>query len=81
LGPFFAYRDNSECERDIRSVAAARGDGGVNRTDWGATAFANIKSVVRTCQKQRRGFVEYGLSLVRATLAHATLPLPLPNTS
>jgi transposase len=27
--------DNSACERDIRSVAAARGDGGVNRTDWG----------------------------------------------
>jgi transposase len=73
--------DNSACERDIRSVAAARADGGVNRTVWGATAFANIKSVVRTCQKQRRTFVDYGLSLVRATLAHRPLPLPLPDTS
>jgi transposase len=73
--------DNSACERDIRSVAAARGDGGVNRTDWGATAFANIKSVVRTCQKQGRAFVDYGLSLVCATLTGNALPLPLPDTS
>ena len=69
--------DNSAAERDIRSVAAARSDGGVNRTAWGATAFANIKSVVRTCQKQGRGFVDYGLSLVRATLAGQPPPLPL----
>lgn len=69
--------DNSACERDIRSVAATRSDGGVNRTAWGATAFANIKSVVRTCQKQRRGFLEYGLSLVRATLAGQPGPLPV----
>jgi transposase len=73
--------DNSACERDIRSVAAARGDGGVNRTEWGASAFANIKSVIRTCQKQGRSFVEYGLSLVRATLANKALPLPVPDTS
>jgi transposase len=68
--------DNSGCERDIRSVAATRADGGVNRTPWGATAFANIKSVIRTCQKQRRGFLEYGLSLVRATLAGQPGSLP-----
>jgi hypothetical protein len=73
--------DNSACERDIRSVAAARGDGGVNRTAWGATAFANIKSVVRTCQKQSRGFMDYGLSLVRATQIGDTPPLPLADTS
>ena len=69
--------DNSGCERDIRSVAATRSDGGVNRATWSATSFANIKSVVRTCQKQHRGFLEYGLSLVRATLDGQPAPLPL----
>jgi hypothetical protein len=73
--------DNSACERDIRSVAATRNDGGVNRTHWGAKAFANIKSVVRTCQKQGLRFVDYGLSLVRHTLNGEVLPLPLSNTS
>jgi hypothetical protein len=73
--------DNSGCERDIRSVAAARADGGVNRTAWGATAFANIKSVIRTCQKQHRGFLEYGLSLLRATLTGQSSPLPLATDS
>jgi transposase len=69
--------DNSGCERDIRSVAATRADGGVNRTAWGATAFANIKTVIRTCQKQRRGFLEYALSLVQATLAGQRVSLPV----
>ena len=73
--------DNSACERDIRSVAAARSDGGVNRTAWGATAFANIKSVVRTCQKQGTRFLEYGLTLVQATLLGDAPPLPLADTS
>lgn len=68
--------DNSGCERDIRSVAATRSDGGVNRAAWSATSFARIKSVIRTCQKQRRGFLEYGLSLVRASLAGQPGPLP-----
>jgi transposase len=74
--------DNTPAERDIRSVAAARSDGGVNRTDWGAKAFAHAKSVIRTCQKQSRNFLQYGLELVRATAAGHTPPLPLaPNTS
>jgi hypothetical protein len=68
--------DNNLCERDIRSVAAARSDGGVNRTDWGATAFANIKSVVRTCQKRGASFFRYGLHLVQAALAGQPPPLP-----
>jgi transposase len=72
--------DNNPGERDIRSLAAARSDGGVNRTDWGADAFARIKSVVRTCQKNGRNYFEYGLSLVRATLAGASLPLPLDSS-
>ena len=69
--------DNNLGERDIRSVAATRADGGVNRTAWGATAFANIKSVVRTCQKNSLRFVDYALNLVRATLAKTDPPLPL----
>ena len=74
--------DNTPAERDIRSVAAARADGGVNRTDWGAKAFAHAKSVIRTCQKQGRNFLQYGLEVVRAASARQALPLPLAlNTS
>jgi hypothetical protein len=74
--------DNTPAERDIRSVAAARADGGVNRTDWGAKAFAHAKSVIRTCQKQGRNFLHYGLQLVRAAAARQPPPLPLAlNTS
>lgn len=50
--------DNNAAERDIRSVAATRADGGVNRTDWGAKAFAVAKTIVRTCQKNRRNFFD-----------------------
>ena len=70
-------RDNNLGERDIRSVAPTRADGGVNRAAWGATAFANIKSVVRTCQKNGLRFVDYALNLVRATLAKTDPPFPL----
>jgi len=69
--------DNTPAERDIRSVAAARADGGVNRTDWGAKAFAHAKSVIRTCQKQGRNFLQYGLQVVRALSSGQPPPLPL----
>lgn len=72
--------DNTAAERDIRSVAAARADGGVNRTAWGAEAFAHAKSVIRTCQKQGRNFLQYGLEVVRAARAGQTPPLPLADT-
>jgi transposase len=71
---------NNLGERDIRSLAAARSDGGVNRTARGATAFARIKSVVRTCQKNGRRFLDYGLHLAQASLAGQPLPLPLLDT-
>ena len=67
-------------ERDIRSIAAARGDGGTNRSTWGAKAFANLKSVIRTCQKTGRSFFAYGLALVQATLAGTPLPSPLDSS-
>ena len=66
--------DNNLGERDIRSVAAARSDGGVNRTKPGATAFANLKSIIRTCQKHGRNFLNYGLTLV--SLEEKLRPLP-----
>lgn len=72
--------DNNTGERDIRSVAAARGDGGVNRSDWGAVAFATLKSIVRTCQKNGLNYLDYGLSLVRARGAGLNLPLPLDSS-
>lgn len=72
--------DNNMGERDIRSVAAARNDGGVNRSDWGANAFATLKSVVRTCQKNGLNYLDYGLSLVRARAAGMNLPLPLDSS-
>lgn len=72
--------DNSLGERDIRSVAATRSDGGTNRTDWGAHAFATIKSVIRTCQKNGIRFLDYAMSLLEAHLAGTTLPMPLNSS-
>jgi hypothetical protein len=69
--------DNTADERDIRSVAAARSDGGVNRSAWGAKAFAHAKSVLRTCQKQGRNFLDYGLDVVRAVNTGQPPPLPI----
>ena len=70
--------DNNAGERDIRSVAAARADGGVNRTKAGATAFANLKSIVRTCQKHGRNFRNHGLSLIGPDEQSQPLPFPSP---
>ena len=69
--------DNNLAERDIRSVAAARADGGVNRSARGAKVFANIKSIIRTCQKQGLNFFDYSRQVMRATLASHPPPLPL----
>jgi len=69
--------DNNGAERDIRSVAAARSDGGVNRTDWGAKAFATAKSIVRTCQKVGRNFFGYALAALEKIRAGQPPPLPL----
>jgi Transposase IS66 family/zinc-finger binding domain of transposase IS66 len=74
--------DNNGTERDIRSLAAARNDGGTHRADWSATAFARIKSVIATGMKNGIRFIRYGIDVVRAKLAGQRLPLPLaPNTS
>jgi hypothetical protein len=72
--------DNNGGERDIRSLAAARSDGGTNRSAWGAKAFANLKSVVRTCQKNGVRFFDYMLQLVQAVLRQAAFPLPLDSS-
>jgi hypothetical protein len=44
-------------------VAAARADGGVNRS---TKVFANIKTVIRTCQKQGVNVFDYARQVLRA---------------
>lgn len=76
--------DNNGTERDLRSLAAARNDGGTHRADWSAAAFARIKSIIVTGMKNGVRFIQYGIEVVRAKLEGAPLPLPLasvPNTS
>jgi transposase len=73
--------DNNGSERDIRSLAAARNDGGTHRAQWSATAFARIKSVIVTSMKNGVRFINYGLEVVRAKLQGQPLPLPLANTN
>ncbi len=73
--------DNNGTERDIRSLAAARNDGGTHRTEWSAAAFARIKSVIATGAKNGLSFARYGIEVVRAKLQGKTLPLPITNSS
>lgn len=72
--------DNNGTERDIRSLAAARNDGGTHRDAVSAAAFARLKSVIATGMKNGVRFVQYGLEVVRAKLQGAPLPLPLADT-
>ena len=58
--------DNNGTERDIRSLAAARSDGGTHRADWSAAAFARLKSVIVTGMKNQVRFIQYGIEVVRA---------------
>jgi hypothetical protein len=73
--------DNNGSERDIRSLAAARNDGGTHRADWSATAFARIKSVIVTSMKNGLRFIHYGLEVVRAKLNAEPLPLPIADSN
>jgi hypothetical protein len=72
--------DNNGAERDIRSLAAARNDGGTHRAVWSATAFARLKSVIVTGMKNGLRFAQYGIDVVRAKLQAEALPLPLADT-
>jgi hypothetical protein len=74
--------DNNGTERDIRSLAAARNDGGTHRAEWSAEAFARLKSIIVTGMKNGVRFAQYGMEVVGAKLGGGPLPLPLaPNTS
>ncbi len=73
--------DNNGTERDIRSLAAARNDGGTHRAEWSAAAFARIKSVIVTGMKNGLRFIQYGIEVVRAKLRGERLPLPLADSS
>jgi hypothetical protein len=68
--------DNNGTLRAIRSLAAARSDGGTHRVDWSATAFARLKSVIVTGMKNQVRFIQYGNDVVRAKLRGARLPSP-----
>src|SRR5579864_2820506 len=69
--------DNNGTERDIRSLAAARNDGGTHRAAWSAAAFGRLKSIIVTGMKNGVRFAHYGIEVVRAKLAGQPLPLPL----
>jgi hypothetical protein len=69
--------DNNGSERDIRSLAAARNDGGTHRADWSAQAFGRLKSILVTGMKNGIRFAQYGMEVVRAKLSGQPLPLPL----
>ena len=70
--------DNNGTERDIRSLAAARNDGGTHRADWSAAAFARHQERDRhRHEEQRSASSEYGIEVVRAKLRGERLPLPL----
>jgi transposase len=71
--------DNNGSERDIRSLAAARNDGGTHRSEESAAAFARIKSVIVTAMKNGVRFIEYGIEVVRAKLGGEQLPLPFAS--
>lgn len=73
--------DNNAAERDIRSVAAARSDGGVSRSEWGAKAFAVAKSIIRTCQKAGLNFFDYSQDAIEKIRLRQPAPLPIPDTS
>ena len=69
--------DNNGTEREIRSLAAARNDGGTHRADWSAAAFARLKTVIVTGMKNQVRFIQYGIEVVRAKLRGERLPLPV----
>jgi hypothetical protein len=76
-----APADNNRTERDIRSLVAARSDGGTHRADWSTAAFARLKSVIVTGMKNRVRFIRYGIEVVGAQLRGEHLPLPLAATA
>jgi hypothetical protein len=76
-----APADNDGTERDIRSLATARSDGGTHRADWSAAAFARLKSVIVTGMKNRVRFIRYEIEVIRAQLRGEHLPLPLAATA
>lgn len=77
LGDRRVPADNNGTERDIRSLAAARSDGGTHRAEWSAAAFGRLKSIMVTALKNGLRFAQYGVEVVRARLAGQALPLPL----
>lgn len=75
-----AYRKDT----NIRSLAAARNDGGTHRTDGSAAAFARLKNEIVTEMKNQVRFIQYRIEVVCAKLRGERLPLSLttpPDTN
>jgi hypothetical protein len=51
--------DNNGTERDIRSSASARSDGGTPRADRSAAALARLKSVIVIGMKNQVRLIRY----------------------
>ena len=69
--------DHNGTERGIRSLAAARSEGGSHRADRSAAAFARLKSVIVTGMKNQVQVIRFGIEVVRAELRGEHRPLPL----
>ncbi|MGE4002677.1 MAG: hypothetical protein AB7I48_20970 [Planctomycetaceae bacterium] len=58
-----------------------RSDGGLSRTDWGASAFGAAKSILRTCRKNGVDFFTCAQTALAHILAGQPPPLPLSATN
>lgn len=61
---------NNAAEREIRPAVLIRKTNGCNRSETGARTHSILTSIIRTCQKHGRGFV----NTVKRVLRH---PAPL----
>jgi hypothetical protein len=73
--------DDNGTERDIRSSAAARSDGGTHRADGSAAAFARLESVIVTGMKNQVRSIRSAIEVIRAELRGEVLPMPLTATA
>ena len=69
--------DNNGTERDIRSMAAARSDGGTHRARLECHGVCPDQERRRDGDENGVRFIEYGLDVVRAKLSCSPLPLPV----
>jgi transposase len=73
---------NNHAEREIRPAVIIRKTNGCNRSRVGARTHSIVTSVLRTCQKQGRDFIDFVASLLRHpdAIAPPIFGIPLPAT-